>query len=74
MTAFDWKAESVKNIKSPVLLIVADGLGGGVPADLKGQPTSQLAILPGASHLNIMAQTTSLLSMIPTFLDAPAKK
>jgi pimeloyl-ACP methyl ester carboxylesterase len=88
MTVFDWKAESVKNIKSPVLLIIADGdivkpdhavemfklLGGGIPADLKGQPASQLAILPGASHMNIMLQTTQLLAMVPAFLDAPVKK
>jgi pimeloyl-ACP methyl ester carboxylesterase len=35
------------------------------------QPKSQLAILPGTTHFNIVERTDLLLPIIPSFLDAP---
>ena len=34
-------------------------LGGGVPGDLTGLPTSQLAILPGTTHVGVVDQHRS---------------
>ncbi|WP_205508931.1 alpha/beta fold hydrolase [Longitalea arenae] len=87
-TKFDWGADKIKVIKSPMLLIIGDGdvvrpehavemfrlAGGGVPADLKGLPNSQLAILPGTTHVTLIYQTNLLLAMVPPFLDAPMPK
>jgi hypothetical protein len=43
-----------------------------VPGDLTGLPNSQLAILPGTSHLSILPERTDwLLAMIEAFLAAP---
>ena len=47
-------------------------LGGGVPGDLTGLPSSQLAILPGTTHATIVLEPTDqLLAMIEPFLAAP---
>ena len=46
-------------------------LGGGVFGDLAGLPASQLAVLPGTTHLGILDRAEWLLAMIPPFLDAP---
>jgi hypothetical protein len=47
-------------------------LGGGVFGDTPaGLPKSQLAILPGTSHVTVVEQADMLLSIIPRFLDAP---
>jgi hypothetical protein len=43
-------------------------LGGGVPGDIVGLPRSQLAILPGTTHVTIITRTEWLLSMITPFL------
>ena len=45
--------------------------GGGVFGDLAGLPASQLAILPGTTHVGILDRADWLLAMIPPFLDAP---
>ena len=77
--------DQVRSIKAPALLIVGDAdvirpehvvqmfrlLGGGVPGDLVGLPRSQLAVLPGTTHVTLITKTNWLLSMIPEFLDAP---
>jgi pimeloyl-ACP methyl ester carboxylesterase len=77
--------DQVRSIKAPALLIVGDAdvvrpehvvqmfrlLGGGVPGDVVGLPRSQLAVLPGTTHVTLIARTNWLLSMIPEFLDAP---
>ena len=70
----------------PTLLIIGDSdlirpehavemfrlLGGGVFGDTPaGLPNSQLAVLPGTSHVTAVYQTDMLLAMIPRFLDAP---
>lgn len=74
--------DDLRAIKSPALLIVGDAdvvrpehvaqmyrfLGGGVPGDIVGLPRSQLAVLPGTTHVTIITKTDWLLSMITPFL------
>jgi pimeloyl-ACP methyl ester carboxylesterase len=81
---YDW-TEDVAAIQAPTLLVIGDAdgvrhahviemfalLGGGRADSL---PDSQLAMLPGTTHLNILARTDLLLPMIKTFLDEPMKK
>ena len=84
----DFSAETIRGIKAPTLLIIGDSdlirpehavemfrlLGGGVFGDTPaGLPDSQLAIVPGASHVSIVSKADLLLAMIPAFLDAPVK-
>ena len=81
-----WSPETIRAIEAPTLLMIGDSdivrpehvvemfrlLGGGVPGDLTGLPKSQLAILPGTTHVTIMWEHTDwLASMIEAFLDAP---
>ncbi len=84
---FDFGAEKIKRIKSPALIITGDGdgvlpehavelyrlFGGKYMIDFGPVPNTQLAILPGSSHISVMMQTDLLLSMIQPFLDAPVK-
>jgi pimeloyl-ACP methyl ester carboxylesterase len=81
-------SEAVASIKSPTLLIAGDSdivrpehvveifrlLGGGVPGDNVGLPNSQLAILPGTTHVTLVDRADWLVSMITAFLDAPRPK
>ncbi|MCI0398694.1 MAG: alpha/beta hydrolase [Chloroflexi bacterium] len=82
----DVPAETIRAIKAPTLLIIGDSdlvrpehavemfrlLGGGVFGDAPaGLPNSQLAVLPGTSHVTLVDRADWLLSMIPAFLDAP---
>lgn len=82
----DLPAETIRAIKAPTLLIIGDSdlvrpehavemfrlLGGGVFGDTPaGLPNSQLAILPGTSHVTVVHRADLLLSIIPPFLDAP---
>jgi len=74
--------DDLRALKSPSLLIVGDAdvvrpehvaqmyrlLGGGVPGDIVGLPRSQLAVLPGTTHVTIITKTDWLLSMITPFL------
>jgi hypothetical protein len=47
-------------------------LGGGVFGDTPaGLPNSQLAVLPGTSHVTVVQRADLLLAIIPPFLDAP---
>jgi pimeloyl-ACP methyl ester carboxylesterase len=83
---YAWADEEIQSITSPVLVMIGDSdhvrpehsvalfrlLGGGVPGDLTGLPASQLAILPGTTHLSIVFEKTDrLVSMIEAFLAAP---
>lgn len=85
----DLPAESIRAIKSPTLLIVGDSdlvlpehivemfrlLGGGVFGDTPaGLPNSQLAILPGTSHVSLVSRIELLVPMINSFLDAPVSE
>jgi pimeloyl-ACP methyl ester carboxylesterase len=82
----DLPAEAIRAIKAPTLLIIGDSdlvrpehavemfrlLGGGVFGDTPaGLPNSQLAILPGTSHVTLVSRADLLLPMITSFLDAP---
>jgi pimeloyl-ACP methyl ester carboxylesterase len=78
-------ADQLRSIKVPALLIVGDAdvvrpehvvemfrlLGGGAPGDIVGLPRSQLAVLPGTTHVTLITKTEWLLSMVRPFLDAP---
>jgi pimeloyl-ACP methyl ester carboxylesterase len=81
--------ETIRAIKAPTLLIAGDSdlvrpehivqmfrlLGGGVFGDTPaGMPNSQLAILPGTSHVTVVSRTELLVPMINTFLDAPIRE
>ena len=86
-TPFDFTTEKIKAIKSPTLIITGDGDGvtpehavemfrlrnGKYMIDFGPAPTTQLAILPGTSHISVMMQKDWLLSMIIPFLDAPGR-
>jgi pimeloyl-ACP methyl ester carboxylesterase len=76
--------KTIRALKAPVLLIVADSdmiyldhtvkffqlLGGDVAGDIVPQPKSQLAIIPGTTHAGIMLERSSMVaSMIVPFLD-----
>jgi pimeloyl-ACP methyl ester carboxylesterase len=82
----DFSAEVIRAIKAPTLLIIGDSdlvrpehavemfrlLGGGVFGDTPaGLPASQLAVLPGTSHVTLVDRADMLLAIIPPFLDAP---
>jgi hypothetical protein len=43
--------------------------GGGVFGDMAGLPKSQLAIVPGTTHVGLMMETQKLVSFIIPFLD-----
>src|SRR5215813_1000147 len=83
-----WKPEEVQAIQASALLIIGDSdvvrpehvvemfrlIGGGVPGDVSGLPRSQLAVLPGTTHVTVVDRTSWLLSMVTAFLDAPLFK
>jgi pimeloyl-ACP methyl ester carboxylesterase len=81
-----WSPDAIRSIKAPTLIIIGDAdivrpehavemfrlLGGGVPGDLGGGlPRSQLAVLPGTTHITLVDRPDWLTSMITGFLDAP---
>ncbi|WP_040836720.1 alpha/beta fold hydrolase [Nocardia brevicatena] len=80
--------EQVRRITAPTLTVIGDSdivrpehavemfrlFGGGVMGDTPaGLPDSQLAILPGTSHVGLVHRPDLLLPIIPAFLDAPVK-
>ena len=82
----DLPAETIQAIKAPTLLIIGDSdlvrpehavemfrlLGGGVFGDTPaGLPNSQLAVLPGTSHVTVVDRADWLVPMIESFLNAP---
>ena len=81
----DLPPERIAALKAPTLLVIGDSdivrpehavemfrlLGGGVMGDLAGLPNSQLAILPGTTHVTLVDRADLLLPMIRPFLDAP---
>lgn len=72
-------------IKAPTLIIIGDSdltrpehavemfrlLGGGVFGDVAGLPNSQLAVLPGTTHVSMASRAELLVPIITQFLDAP---
>lgn len=83
-----WPAEKIRSIEVPTLVIIGDSdivrpehavemfrlLGGGVAGDLAGLPRSQLAVLPGTTHVTLVDRSDWLISMITEFIDAPMPK
>jgi pimeloyl-ACP methyl ester carboxylesterase len=84
--AFAFAEVDVAAIVAPTLLIYGDSdvvrpehavalfrlLGGGVPGDLVGLPSAQLAILPGITHGTIVLEhLEDLLTVIEAFLEVP---
>lgn len=81
---YDW-SELVQGIAIPTLILVGDSdfippshavelfslLGGGVPGDFVGLPSSQLAVLPGTTHFTILTRTDLLMPVLMPFLDVP---
>lgn len=80
----DVPADAIRALTCPALLILGDSdilrpehgvemfrlFGGGRFGDSpEGLPDSQLAILPGTSHVSIVYRPELLLPMIPPFLD-----
>lgn len=75
--------EEFRSIKAPTLIIIGDSdgvppesavemfklLGGGVFGDVAGLPRSQLAVLPGTTHVGMMERTDWLVPMIKEFLN-----
>ena len=82
----DHPRSAIEALAAPVLLVSGDSdivrndymveffglLGGNVVGDLAGMPDSQLAILPGVSHLGVIHRP-ELHTIVPAFLDAPAR-
>ena len=80
-----WPPEAIQSIKVPTPVMIGDSdvvrpehavqmfrlLGSGVAGDVAGLPPSQLAVLPGTTHVGVVDRADWLLSMIPAFLDAP---
>jgi pimeloyl-ACP methyl ester carboxylesterase len=81
----DLSAEAIRSIKAPTLLVIGDSdiirpehavemfrlLGGGVAGDMAGLPSSQLAILPGTTHVTLVSRADLLIPIVTPFLDAP---
>lgn len=79
---FNLGDDNIKNIKAPVLLIMGDNdgtdkkvlaetyslLGGNVVGDFAGIPRSQLAIVPGKTHVTLMSDTQAIASLVGPFL------
>ena len=77
-----WSAESLSSSPVPMLFIIGDAdiikpehavemftlVGGGVPGDLVERPASQLAIIPGASHVGILQQGELVAQIAATFV------
>jgi pimeloyl-ACP methyl ester carboxylesterase len=83
-----WPDEDIQAMTTPMLLIIGDSdivrpehtmkmfrlLGGGVIGDLAGLPASQLAVLPGTSHVGLLDRVGWLQSMILEFLGTPVPR
>jgi pimeloyl-ACP methyl ester carboxylesterase len=80
-----WTADQVAAIKAPILVIAGDSdivtpehavelfrlRGGGVEGSTHGLPDSELAILPGTTHLTIVDHADWLTAMLNSFLERP---
>lgn len=82
----DVPEEAIRAMTAPTLIIIGDSdltrpehavemfrlLGGGVFGDMPpGLPNSQLAVLPGTSHVSILERGRWLAPMVTAFLDKP---
>jgi pimeloyl-ACP methyl ester carboxylesterase len=83
-----WTPEQIQSFKAPMLILVGDSdivrpehvvemfrlVGGGVAGDVVGLPASQLAILPGTTHVTVVYRVDWVTSMTNEFLNAPMPK
>jgi pimeloyl-ACP methyl ester carboxylesterase len=81
-----WSPDVFASLTAPTLILIGDSdivrpehavelfrlLGGGVAGDIVGLPKSQLAILPGTTHITLVHRAEWLASMISTFMNAAA--
>ncbi|WP_241286413.1 alpha/beta fold hydrolase [Chryseobacterium arthrosphaerae] len=81
-TPYDMGDSNIAKITAPVLIIAGDNdgldktelaktyklLGGGIAADMAPMPKSQLAVVPGQSHVSLMMQTATILGYLNNFL------
>lgn len=88
MNIADVPEEEVSSIKAPALIIIGDSdivqpehsvalfrlLGGGVMGDSAPMPNSQLAVLPGTTHVTVVNRGAWLVPMVTEFLDAPIRE
>jgi pimeloyl-ACP methyl ester carboxylesterase len=80
LTPFDWP---IDGLAAPALILIGDAdgtrpehavemfrrLGGGVFGDLAAElPASQLAILPGTTHVGMLERADWIASMVTAFL------
>jgi pimeloyl-ACP methyl ester carboxylesterase len=80
----DLPDDTIRSLQAPTLIIIGDSdlvrpehavqmfrlLGGGVFGDMPpGLPASQLAVLPGTSHVTAVERADLLLAIVPAFLD-----
>lgn len=84
MNTVDVPTSAIEAMDVPVLTVMGDSdifrpehaveifraTGGGVNGDVVGLPDSQLAILPGTSHIGTSQRVDLLLATVPGFLDA----
>jgi pimeloyl-ACP methyl ester carboxylesterase len=82
---FAWSLAEIRAIVAPTLVVIGDAdivppehavelfelRGGGVPGDLVGLPAARLAVLPGTTHVGVMARYEWLAPMVVEFLDVP---
>ena len=80
---FDWPEDAVRAIEAPTLVISGDAdivrpehsvelfrlRGGGPSADFMTPGASELAILPGTTHLGVIEQTDLLSALLNRFFD-----
>jgi pimeloyl-ACP methyl ester carboxylesterase len=80
-----WSPVEIECFPAPTLVLIGDSdivrpehavqlfrlRGGGVEGDEAGLPESQLAVLPGTTHLTLVERADWLVSMISAFLDVP---
>jgi pimeloyl-ACP methyl ester carboxylesterase len=83
-----WPREAIASIQAPVLLVIGDSdivrpehvvemfrlLGGGVVGDLVGLPRSQLAVLPGTTHVTLADRAEWLASMVLASSTLPCRR
>jgi pimeloyl-ACP methyl ester carboxylesterase len=86
-TPQDWTADAIRGIKAPTLVISADAdvirpehsveifrlRSGGPSPDFMSATTTELAILPGTSHIGLIERTDLLLPMVTAFFDKEIK-
>jgi pimeloyl-ACP methyl ester carboxylesterase len=83
-----WKPEDIQSIKAPTLVLIGDSdivrpehavqlfrlRGGGADRDAARLPESQLAVLPGTTHLTLVARADWLISMFDLVQRCPARE